>query len=233
MCSFRNTTSSRVHRERALATAAPPARKLTRKAQPQSDERPECHLQRRHFKQSTPCLCLTTNASLTCMRTDTLTLSDVQAASSEESEDQWCRRARLAPPPVSPVPRHAITGFRAHRLAPPQTTRNCARAPKPQTLPKARQGKCCFLQLPNFKPRWRRTTRRQFTKALANARQESVLHLAAPPAQRSAPVQSDATPLQPVMPAEHRTAPGEAIVHTASRRTPTSSHAGCGSPPAS
>ena len=71
---------------------------------------------------------------------------------------------RLAPPPVSPVPRHAITSFRAHRLAPPQTTRNCASRPKYRALPKARQDKCCVPQLPNFKPRWRRISTRQLPK---------------------------------------------------------------------
>ena len=60
---------------------------------------------------------------------------------------------RFAPPPVSPVPRHSITGCRAHRLAPPLTTRNCASSPQLKTLPKARQDKCCVPQLPNFRPR--------------------------------------------------------------------------------
>ena len=74
-CSFRNTPSSRAHRECAFATAASPTRKLTEQTRPQPDERPECLSQHRHFKQSTPCLCLTTVASLTCMRADTLALS--------------------------------------------------------------------------------------------------------------------------------------------------------------
>ena len=154
---------------------------------------------------------------------------------------------------------------------PPRRNSSCQRS---QVLPKARQGKCSCCSPPhtNFKPRERRISRRQLTEALpkarpvlvrhlaapqlqgrapiqcdattmqpvmpakqstAQARRGHVLRLAAPPAQRSAPVQCGATPLQPAMPAEHRTAQGKASAQTASRSTPTSSHAGGGSPHAS
>ena len=135
---------------------------------------------------------------------------------------------RLAPPPVSPVPRHAITSFRAHRLAPPQTTRNCASRPKYRALPKARQDKCCVPQLPNFKPRWRRISTRQLTKALPKTRQVLVLRLAAHQLQRSAQVDCDATPLPPVMHAGQSIAQGKE-----SARAASSSHVSDGSPHAS
>ena len=120
---------------------------------------------------------------------------------------------RFAPPPVSPVPRHAITGFRAHRLAPPQTTRNCASRPKHNALPKARRDKCCVPQLPNFKPRRRRISTRQLTKARPKTRQEPVLRLAAHQLRRSAQVDCDATPLPPVMHAEQSTGQGKERAH--------------------
>ena len=135
---------------------------------------------------------------------------------------------RLAPPPVSPVPRHAITSFRAHRLAPPQTTRNCASRPKYKALPKARQDKCCVPQLPNFKPRWRRISTRQLTKALPKTRQVLVLRLAAHQLQRSAQVDCDATPQPPVMHAGQSIAQGKE-----SARAASSSHVSDGSPHAS
>ena len=149
------------------------------------------------------------------------------STSSHQQKHRKCHR--LTPPPISAVPTHAITGFRVHRLGPPQTTRNCASGRKPKALPKARQGKCCVPQLTNFKPRWRRVSTRQLIKALPRL----VLRLSAPPLQRSASVQRHATTLQPVMPAEHHTAQGKASARAASRSIPTSSHAGGGSPHAS
>ena len=128
----------------------------------------------------------------------------------------------LAPPPVSPVPRHAITSFRAHRSAPPQTTRNCASRPKHDALPKARQDKSCVPQLPNFKPRRRRISTRQLTKARPKTRQESVLRLAGHQLRRCR-----------YMPAERSTAQDEARARAASRSPPTLSQAGGGSQPAS
>ena len=113
----------------------------------------------------------------------------------------------LAPPPVSPVPRHAIAGFRAHRSAPPQTTRNCASRPKHNALPKARQDKCSVPQLPNFKPHRRRISTRQLTKARPKTRQEPVLRLAAHQLRRSAQVDYDATPLPHVIHAGPNAAP--------------------------
>ena len=60
-----------------------------------------------------------------------------------------------------------------------------------------------------------------------------MLHLAAHQLQGRAPIQCDATALQPFMPAEQRIAQGKASALAASHNTPTSSHASVESPYAS
>ena len=52
----------------------------------------------------------------------------------------------------------------------------------------------------NFRPRWRRISTRQLTKALSKARQELMRRLAAPPLRRSAPIQYDANRCNPSCP---------------------------------